>query len=489
MNVTETLKYDSNGNLLGLFKFTYPDYVVFAFNPQYLEIEIDANIITSAEFEVRGMDENGKQSPRTIEVKFYNGKARVFYSRILQLFFFDVMHRRSIDVEVFLYYEGIELFYTRHCVIWGGIALGERFNSFGTFKYDAGKPMLERTRIWFKKFPFMVSLFNGDNRISSETHGSILAKFDHKPYDETLKIGYPAFSQIVNNQDALDYEDIVDSNDGATITSIIFVEEEYRFYAKDEDGNLCKEWENVGDYFSSDYYNYNGTARTDITWRNITDTKLYRFNSSSNNLEIIPYGRGAFYGMFELNPAITFPNAIRVATYKQNGPKEATTFSVFDNTFDYTFFMPSELAVITHLIINNNEDGYYLRWIDQFGCLQYYLFSKGKTSTKNKLSSEVKDVDSSIGGNYFSNHNRATSITSTTTCKCCATCLKAEIYDYVATIITSPIIDLFIGKTKNGEEIWLPVNIVSANHDFNNDEILHDLEISFTKPSIDSQSL
>lgn len=483
MTVTEK-NILKNGISLGNFKFTYPDFVVFVFNFQFLEIETNSTLITSADFEVKGQDENGIQLTRTIEVKIFKGKARVFYSKILQLFFYDVMHRRSIDVEVSLSYEGLQLFKTSHCVIWGGITLGERFNSFGTFKFDADKPMLERTRVWFRKYPFTVSLFNDNDKISSESDGSILARFDHKPYDENLKISYPAFSKIEESTN----KTIVKNNEGVKIKSISFVEGARCFYAEDENGNLYQEWENDGDYFSSSYYNYNGTARTDMTWRNIEDTKLYRFNSSLNNLELIPYGRGAFYGMFELNPAITFPNAKRTATYKQKGPGNATTFSVFSKIFDSTFFKPSELTVITHLIINNNEGGYYLRWIDQNGCFQYYLFSKGKATTKNKLSSEVKEIVSSIGGNYFG-YNRATNITSTITCKCCATCLKEKIYDYVATIIASPIIDLYMGKTKNGEEIWLPVNIVAANHDFNNDEILHDLEISFTKPSIESQSL
>lgn len=475
--------YDSDGNILGIFKFCYPEEVVFAFNPLYIEVEIEESHIVGATLEIKGIDENGGQSSKCIDVKFYHGKAKIFYSRILQLFFFDILRKRSIDVELNLWYGSICLLNTRHLVIWGGIELGERFNSYGTFNYNTERPMLERTRIWFKKFPFTVTLFSVD----ADTE--ILARYDNKPYDESLLINYPVFDKIVNTIEELGTQDVV-VEPRLEITSIVFVIKENRFCAIDSVNNLILSWSSNNNYLASKYYNTENVARIDMVWRYTPTNTLYRFDTETNTIVSTPYGGGmANYGIFELSPELTFPNATRNATYKQSGSLDQTTFSVFDSTFDYTFSMPSELDVITHLTISNEENGFYLRWVDRLGCFQYYLFAKGKTTIKNKLSSEELEIDQPIGDMYFGNHRRVSNIESTITCKCCATSMKAEIYDYVSSIVSSPIIDLYLGKTKYGEEIWLPVIIVAANHDFNNKEILHDLEISFTRPIRNSQTL
>ena len=217
--------------------------------------------------------------------------------------------------------------------------------------------------------------------------------------------------------------------------------------------------------------------------------RLVRYDSELQDLVEIPYGRSYEVGIFEVCPAITFPNAVKSVTYKQKGVSTNDKTSVFDTTFDYTFFVSGEYSTITKLIIDNRTNGHYLRWIDRCGMYQYYLFDKGKKTVKNKLGSNTVIEDYSVGGLYFANHERTTHIEATTTVKCCAPLLEEDIFDYVSSIIASPIIDLYVGKTKAGTELWVPVNIVASSIDYDNKQCLHDLEISFTLPPTNAQSL
>ena len=73
--------------------------------------------------------------------------------------------------------------------------------------------------------------------------------------------------------------------------------------------------------------------------------------------------------------------------------------------------------------------------------------------------------------------------------KCCAVNLPKDIYDYVVTILSAPIVDLYRGKDEFGEEIWQPVNIQSSTADYDPKKILNDLEFTFAIPDVNSQSL
>ena len=237
-----------------------------------------------------------------------------------------------------------------------------------------------------------------------------------------------------------------------------------------------------------DEYNSNGKARTDKVWA-LQSGRLVRFDAQLGDLVEVPYGRSSEVGIYEICPEIAFPNAKRTATLKQKGQEVEVKTSTFDMTFDYTFWMSNEMSTITELIIDYSTAGHYLRWIDRFGMFQYFLFVKGKETLKNKLGANKVVEDYSVAGMYFSNHERVTNIEATKTVKCCALNLAQEIYDYVSSIVTSPLIDLYVGKTRDGVEMWVPVNIVASNIDYDPHQILHDIEISFTMPAINAQIL
>ena len=163
--------------------------------------------------------------------------------------------------------------------------------------------------------------------------------------------------------------------------------------------------------------------------------------------------------------------------------------NVFDNTFDYTFYQNGLSTHIVNLKVSNDSMGYYLRWIDRYGELQYFLFTNRISSEKNALASDTASDMEQIGPMWFPNHVRHTQVTSKITCKCSAVALPREIYEYVASVVTSPIIDLYLGKSASGREIWVPVQIVSASHDFDTTKPLNDLTIAFTLPEYKSQTL
>ena len=478
----------TSGGPIGIFNMTYPDETVFAFNPLYLDIEIKDSQLTTLRLSASTSDAISK----SITITLYKGKAKVYYSRILELFFDEVKHCRTKEITISLTTTGgensVSVFSFSHYVIWGAIAMGERFDAFGVYKYNQSKPYLERNRVWFKNFPFTVTMFRrgqeGDSNI-------IQAKYDGKPYDDTLRVFAPVFSMLVEKLSDfnLNAANAIDGGD-VEINLIVYSRQDKRFFGLTNDNTLYKTWKSPSaDMYDHTFYNNGNKARTDMKWWLFRDHKFYHVDGGTGEILEVPYGYGGTSGLFELDPAMTFPDATQECTYRQDAPRGTSRSSVFDETFDYTFFNSSEYTTITNLIINNDTAGYYLRWIDRFGCFQYFLFKKGKQTIKNKLSGDTKIEQGLNAGMWFPNHSRDIHINGTTTCKCCATSLAEDIYAYVSTIITSPIIDLYLGKTKYGEEMWVPVNIVASSHNYTPKDILHDLEISFTMPDTQAQTL
>lgn len=468
------------------FEFTYPDEVVFAYNPMFLNIETSASIpIKSLQLT---FSVNGIAGSKSITVNLYKGTARVYYSRIMELFFDNVKSERVKVITVSIK-SGILIHSFTHTVVWGALAIGERFNAYGVYKFDSHRPYMERTRVWFKNFPFTVTLFQP---LSSGQSIHLKAKYDNNSYDDDLPLYSPMFTMLTNLSD-ISYQgnltDVCPAN--KQLDAIIYAPDRKKFFGIYDSNKICGAWgAKMPFIYASTYYNgTNGKPRTDMRWGWSGDHGFYRFDKTTDQLVRSDYGYYGDFGLFELDPSFTFPNAELNATYRQDAPAGSSRSSIFDETFDYTFFNSSEFTTITNLIVNNDKAGYYLRWIDRFGCFQYYLFKSGETTIKNKLSGNTFVETGANDGMCFPNHTRDIHITATDTRKCQADSIPDSIFDYVSTIITSPVIDLYLGKTKYGEEIWVPVNIVASSHKYKPKDVLHNLEISFTMPDIQSQSL
>lgn len=386
----------------------FPDSVVFAFNPLYIVITTASGNYSMI------LNVICNEVPRSICVEVFNGSARIYFSRILQLFFEDYKHFRTLDFTVSLSLSGTNIFSTSFVAIWGSLKLGDRYNAYGLFKFD-GKAEYERTRIWFKKFPFKVSMF------SLNPEHTIVCMMDG------ISTPYVPLPSIPSDTPA----------------------------------------------------NVDGELRG-------TDNKIYQFDTSTQKFFPEDVGNGMEYGIFDINPEWTFSQAKKAASLRIG---DRATLNVFDSTFDYTFYQNGLTTHIVNLRISNDECGYYLRWIDCHGELQYFLFTKGVETDKNTVNSDTVSDMENVGPMSFSNHIRNTQITSKTTCKCSAVLLPDEIYEYVSTIISAPIIDLYIGRSASGREIWVPVNIVASSYDYNTVQKLHNLIIAFSLPEYKSQLL
>lgn len=459
----------------------YPDEMCFVFNPLYLDITLSG---TNSLRVVVGDSKVVYYDYFFINVSLYQGRTKVYLSKMIQLLFTDYYYMRSKSVAVRLIHpeSETEIFSCTMMAIWGNLELGDKFNSYGAFVYDNEKMHFERNLVWFKNFPFRVSMYRHEDE-------ELLAKYDKSVYDDNLLIKRGCFHSIIDSEALPEYS--TDSYSGNV--QIYYFSTHKLFLAFSSSTNTY--YSNWGEGHGEDYipdntrYNdkYTGLARTDAEW--LLDGNVYKYNDEAQGLVIVDSNKhiGNSKGIIELDPSYTFPLASNKATYKLKG--EGKGFSLFDSTFDYTFFANGESSVLVNMRVSNERDGYYIRWIDRFGFIQYYLFAKGKITIKTKQSDGVIEVDGEHCGINFANYNRPHYIETKKTVKCCAVNLPSSISEYVESIVTSPITDLYLGKTKEGVELWVPIKIVDGSYVREPNKVLRDFEISFTYPDVTTQSL
>ena len=120
-------------------------------------------------------------------------------------------------------------------------------------------------------------------------------------------------------------------------------------------------------------------------------------------------------------------------------------------------------------------DGVYLRWLDRYGRLCYYLFAEGQKRDKvsnygDVLRDNITDVVRRMG------YEREASM------QLCAPLADAETIDGIDDIISSPVVDMY----DNG--VWQPV-IVSAGTYTRTDDVLQDFVFEITLQDYDTQRL
>lgn len=463
---------------------TYPDEMCFAFNPNFIEIESawPSGVITIEVSKISGMDTVDMQS---IKVSLYKGKARVYLSRLFELMFDDPRNSRCVEVSVVAKIASLQLFSFTTLVIWGNIAVGERFGNLGVYNRDNNRKGFERNLIWFKQFPFSVSLFRYNREV--EFYGrSDNGRYSTDPiYRDTKVCLFEKIEKLTSKLPTL-------SNTKVELPfEVVYYALLKRFVVK-KDGVYYSNWEGDASEWWGDTADYCDTANDmkpleNVTYLLETESRFARYRFMNDNL--VYCGMFTDLGFEDIPPSQVFPTAQRTATIKYKISEEDRTMSVFDRTFDYTFFQTGENVALINLQISNDTAGYYLRWVDRHGNLQYFLFTKGETQYKNKLGTDKVLQDEAIGGLYFANLMRTRSLECTVTMKCCAVNLPSDIFDYVVTIVSAPIVDLYCGKDETGSEIWLPVTIQASTVKHLPKQTLNDLEFSFNLPDVNAQSL
>lgn len=171
----------------------------------------------------------------------------------------------------------------------------------------------------------------------------------------------------------------------------------------------------------------------------------------------------------------------------ESGTIKSTFTNVFDKTFTGSIYKYVDEIVKVRPF--DDREGYYIRWIDEYGFLEYWLFKKSTLTNKNKLDSTSIETDVSIDGVYYPNHERAIHVENGITIKCGAVNLTQGEYDTASTILSSPHIDMFMGYSLEKMEIWLPINVVAGSHKKDETKELQDLELQITLPDTSSQTL
>lgn len=402
-------------------KIEYPDNVVFAFNPLYIKVQTDISVVSSPTLYLTSGSET-----RSVEVQLIKGYAKIYFSRILQLFFDDYPHVRTKDITVSLTIGAHQIFGCTFLAVWGSLGLGERYDSYGT--YSKGSTMFSKTRVWFRHFPFTVTMFSA---IENPTIHASSDKMKEKSVGTYVNGEYDA---PIGNNARYGLFELLPKVDFSDVSKV------------------CRYCVGKVDYSVIDS---DVSVLPDVSI--VSEEKVVSEQSDS--------------GMVLLSDSFQLADP-------------------FDVSFDYTFHS-LEARHVANIIVREEQSGYYLRWIDRIGEIQYYLFTKGTTTLKsilekNEIADDVRNKEFAMN---YPNLNRTVHIDGTITCQCCASLLPDCIYEYVKTIVTSPYIDLYGGIDNDGKEIWIPINIVSANHEFKHKDVLHDLIISFTKPVSNSQTI
>lgn len=152
------------------------------------------------------------------------------------------------------------------------------------------------------------------------------------------------------------------------------------------------------------------------------------------------------------------------------GDSRRIRLTAFDSDQIYTYFT---LVFVEY--VGCEAKGVYLRWLDRYGRLCYYLFAEGQKRDKvsnygDVLRDNITDVVRRIG------YEREASM------QLCAPLADAETIDGIDDIISSPVVDMY----DNG--VWQPV-IVSAGTYTRTDDVLQDFVFEITLQDYDTQRL
>lgn len=213
-------------------------------------------------------------------------------------------------------------------------------------------------------------------------------------------------------------------------------------------------------------------------------TYQFRYDSNGYGTEMTAPNNG----YIDITPATeTFRNAERFAVIKVVGSGDAAA-SVFDDTFDYTFQNVASGTSLTRLIVDTSTCGYYLRWIDTYGQLQYFLFARGTRSLKVTDGDSV-ETDIEYSGINYGGGRRVVAKVREKSVKCAAVNLTQEEAEYVESVASAVVCDLYLGKQQDSTEIWIPVNVTGGTFTTSEKKGLQDFEISIDIPTAEAQRL
>jgi len=214
--------------------------------------------------------------------------------------------------------------------------------------------------------------------------------------------------------------------------------------------------------------------------------RFMMYDSQAKTLVVCPWGNAATSGIFEVVPAQLFPQVRSQAVLRKDADD---TVHVFDSTFDHTFVTLGVGDTLIRLQVEDRTKGCYLRWVDAQGFIRYYLFDEGALARETSLSdSEVED-SREAAGMLFHGHVRTAAVTTKRRQSCCAVSLTEDIYGYVVSVVSSPMVDMYLGESPGGVPLWVPVKVKGGATTHQAGKVLRDLELSVYLPELVSQTL
>lgn len=515
----------------------YPDEVSFAYNPNFVIVNFAGDIVP----EYVSIEFGGKDIEVALYNGYAKAYISGIMALMFKDIAIERARRTYLRIKT---PDGDLLLQDAITVVCGGLRMDQRMNDNGVYIYNNNKECYTRKLQWFKNFPMLVSVLRPtqDSTLSARYDGnryddSIFTfrySISDVDYSTTLP-GAPAPLSIMQAADTIhamrpdlpvslydkvnlgtivvptnkdidkdiypewpsnppttggdiDGDDstggeggdeggeIPGDADNTTVSGVVYFAN-FGIFLKKSGEEYSSEWESFGTYGATDDYIdvETGKALTGAEWN--YNGHIVKIDTDTGQLYYTGFGFAGRNGIIDLNPALSFPEARFLSVYRLKGNKKAG--STFDQTFDYTFQRLADTDVLIELVIREEKCGKYIRWIDSNGYVMYYLFSDGTTSYKSDQSDDTVDATGEYGGMYFE-AERSREIESTISVTCCATFLDRETFLQVVSVINACHVDMFLGYTRGGREIWQPVKVEGGNVTIQDNAVLHEVKITIT---------
>lgn len=165
----------------------------------------------------------------------------------------------------------------------------------------------------------------------------------------------------------------------------------------------------------------------------------------------------------------------------------------FDSTFDLTFrgsAGTTDEQVRIKVASNYYDEGYYLRWVDRRGFACYHLLKSVQKSIKVTAGefqrNNLYNYNERYG--YLNGAGRRLNYTRQETIPVCAPLVSQKQWDTLSDLLTSPVVDLFMGYDENDLPQWSSVVIETGTYT-KTDEDLQDFICNIVKPDLTMQTL
>ena len=231
------------------------------------------------------------------------------------------------------------------------------------------------------------------------------------------------------------------------------------------------------------------TSRTVRWWKNLPfDFCVYTpekqdIYAGADGGSISKVGETQFQGFIIYDPQQYVPQAVREAVLMFGGIERPDTF---DDTFDATFQYDNTSITAVRLVVDTCTDGVYLRWMDNQGMWQYWLFSRSGSTSKTEDDGDPIPVDFEAYGRAYGGISRQGK-KEQTTYALYAPLVDGETLAMLMTLPASPYVYMYMGKDGD-DDVWVPVTTEAESHSITN-EHLQDFEVNILLPPTQLQAI